>query len=1222
MSRLPIGLAGLVAGLVAVLALDGPLSPLAAQQPKQPEKKQPEKKPATPEKKPATPEKKPATPEKKPETPEPVPPDEPVVLTAGLPSPLELVRGLREQGMSDLALEYLKDLEARPNLPAADKAALPLERAKCQLEAADEESDESARAGLIAEAKQGFDAFLKANASHPRAAEASVSLARLVSMEARSQLMKSRRAENKETEKAEAQKARPLFEEAAKRFGDGASAIAAQIGRTADPVAKKGLEREQYDAELARGINQFQLAETYNYPGASAAEKKERDGVLTKAKDIFEGLGKGRLNTKTAWVGRAWMAECEFERDRRKDAEDENERILKATTPAAADGKRMVQFFQLRRAVLDTLGDKEPTLAKFQAVEKQCRDWLRAPGYDSARKPTPEGTSVRYFLAVILQTEARGSMVPPKGSTAIPAPGPAARKQLEEAERIYRALSQSDNEYTDRSVRRRMQVVRLMIGDVERPPAAYTAFDFCQMAAMVQMGKMADLDSVLDRAEDDPDSVKASAIAAGGLGVAALSDRPGLMHQQRAKVIALLERARELATDRDPPADVADVLSRLVYFYQISGQPYHAAVLGEHMARRGGVKAAYAGSLAVNGYASATSQIKSAEPEKVGDARKVDRERAVGLAKFLDAKYPGDPYTDRARHRLAGLFYEDGKLVDAYDILTKIRPGYSSLSDARLFEGVVANQLLAASKDSPLPDARKPEVYRRAVADLEQLSKPVAGAAVPEVRTYVSARYRVALLYLLQKRVDPEAEKGIPGFPRSRQVAEELLGQVQGFENLKQKGEGKGGLSLDGLEMHLLAEDVRTRAVFLMAKERFDAGDFDRAIETAAPVLGEMSEKGPYFNDEIKGWQAAEGDGGDAAHKGRVASLAAGVDKYRRDLIVLAMRTRVQQGQADKAADSLDLLKKFGGSLEANASVLQQLAAEIAGQIASLRKAGKKAEADNLTAGFTKIVDKVAAEPKIPPGVQLFIGQSLTVVDQAPKAVEILKKIPKPDPAWMTAPADKLDQAQRQAVAYYRVGTLELVRAHYHAKQFKEAEDLINGVIGTQEKPGWGYSSLDFRKEKAFLHEAKGASETDPKKATAEWGLALKQWTSLFQLAQSRTAKPPTVKRQTDEGEKEVVDEGRLLELKNMAWDVYLDHQRCYVRANQQLQKAAPDKLQKTMDQVAKNFIDFENRSGPEIKDKVRDRYAELLDEVPQLKKTYQAAGGKLFLHREGAGGT
>src|SRR5262249_26704207 len=160
--------------------------------------------------------------------------------------------------------------------------------------------------------------------------------------------------------------------------------IAAQIKKTTDPVAKRNLEREQFEAELARGINQFELAETYVKP--NTAEVKERDAALVAAEGIFQALGKGRLNTKTAWVGRAWMGECEFGRGRPKEGGEEFDRILKATTAAADDGKRMVRFFQLRRTFLGALGD-QINLAQLREAEKLARAWLATSGYDSRGKP-------------------------------------------------------------------------------------------------------------------------------------------------------------------------------------------------------------------------------------------------------------------------------------------------------------------------------------------------------------------------------------------------------------------------------------------------------------------------------------------------------------------------------------------------------------------------------------------------------------------------------------------------------------------------------------------------------------------------------------------------------------------------------------------------------------------------------------------------------------------
>src|SRR5215213_5008677 len=119
----------------------------------------------------------------------PAPAQPPADLPPGLPSPLELVRALREQGSADLAIDYLTDLEKNPprSLPPEERQVIPLERAKCLLEAVDDEADEAARADRIAEAKGAFDAFRKANPSHPRAAEASLALARLTALEARTE---------------------------------------------------------------------------------------------------------------------------------------------------------------------------------------------------------------------------------------------------------------------------------------------------------------------------------------------------------------------------------------------------------------------------------------------------------------------------------------------------------------------------------------------------------------------------------------------------------------------------------------------------------------------------------------------------------------------------------------------------------------------------------------------------------------------------------------------------------------------------------------------------------------------------------------------------------------------------------------------------------------------------------------------------------------------------
>src|SRR5262249_35847020 len=156
-----------------------------------------------------------------------------------------------------------------------------------------------------------------------------------------------------------------------------------------------------------------------------------------------------------------------------------------------------------------------------------------------------------------------------------------------------------------------------------------------------------------------------------------------------------------------------DVLVRLIYFYQVTDQPFQAAILGEHIARTmkiPGGKPALAGVMGLNGYATAAAGMTAGPAQE--EARKADRDRAIRLGKYLDEKFAGDPAPDRPRHRLAGLLMEEGKPVEAYDMLLKVRAGYDGINGARLLQGAVAYQLLTLP-DSPLADDRKKTVFRK-----------------------------------------------------------------------------------------------------------------------------------------------------------------------------------------------------------------------------------------------------------------------------------------------------------------------------------------------------------------------------------------------------------------------------------------------------------------------------------------------------------------------------
>ena len=139
------------------------------------------------------------------------------------------------------------------------------------------------------------------------------------------------------------------------------------------------------------------------------------------------------------------------------------------------------------------------------------------------------------------------------------------------------------------------------------------------------------------------------------------------------------------------------------------------------------------------------------------------------------------------------------------------------------------------------------------------------------------------------------------------------------------------------------------------------------------------------------------------------------------------------------------------------------------------------------------------------------------------------------------------------------------------------------------------------------MFEDKGAAAPDARAANAEWGRALKEWTTLFGIQRYRLSNPP-----------KDVDPDKMKQFRNSFADAYFDVQRCLVKANLQIFKGQPpEKLQKTFDSVGKGFADMEKQIPAGDWDPVvQNQYADFLKEVPQLLPPYKAAGGKAFLEK------
>ena len=198
------------------------------------------------------------------------------------------------------------------------------------------------------------------------------------------------------------------------------------------------------------------------------------------------------------------------------------------------------------------------------------------------------------------------------------------------------------------------------------------------------------------------------------------------------------------------------------------------------------------------------------EDSRSAPAREADRERAIAVARFLDEKYPNDNATDAARHQLASLLTEDKRSSRRSTRCSKVRPAYAQITNVRLLEGYLATQLVAReARRWKLPTRRRPRCSAGRSPTWRRRAKPVSVALEAEVRGYISARCRLAMLMFAQGRVDPAAEKANPGYNQA--LTDRRRGARPPSRPSTAWSRTEGGAkkpNLDGLEMMMLAQDV------------------------------------------------------------------------------------------------------------------------------------------------------------------------------------------------------------------------------------------------------------------------------------------------------------------------------------------------------------------------------------------------------------------------------
>ncbi len=1112
-------------------------------------------------------------------------------VTADAPDPFDLVQGLRENGMADLALEYLDELSQNPT--AATKVIIPLEKAKTNLLLAQQETDESVRDAAIALAKTDFGLFLLDHPKHPRAAEASLALARVLSLQAKTALNRAARIdvpigadgrpnEGKLKEKKAAFAAiRPLFKDATKLYGDAAKQIKAIIDNPmTEAFRRKTLTREALLAELDRGINQFNLSETYIQ--AEGNEGLERAKALDAAQLIFADLGKQDPSNPICWTARAWVGACDYEKQaygKAKEAFASLRADASRNPSAGADGVRMVEFFEAQN---DYLGGRTGDLSAVKSARVKTKSWLDKDKYKP--RMTPERLSMTYYYAILTQREAegdQGNVYNKKASE----PGPRklisvssnSRFLLQDAAREYKRLLDFDNDYTDRATRQRMRAIRYIVGEAGKPAAQYTNFDECFMAAQV---RLANMDEVLDGIEDEeggdkkPDPKKP-----------APKPNPLTPEQQKgqatAEVIALFERARDLISPATPAKDAAEAKLWLAVAYRRCGQPQAGAIAAEDVAltSRGSV-AAKAGLWAIDCYRESRSQIEASDT----DARLVDRNRAISLGLVIDKAAGTDSATDAVRTRLGEIYLEEKQYKDAFDILSKVSSGFGAAAVARTLQGRAAFLIyIAKEKESALSQNEKDSILNRARLAAEGVPEPTNP---DNLRSFFTMRNVLAQLYLIQ---------GGTSLAKAEDIAKQTVARAAAAPLLE--GDKKAA--------RFAAEEVRLRAIYAQAVPLFKEKKYKELADKMQKTLLDMKALGPAAK-EVEAYRGKEADKADG-DTGSAVVAADSLDRYRRDVIVLALQSRIREGAFDQATELFKLLEELGGSIEATTDALARLVTQVRPQIDELKKQMKGEEAQKLMDVVGKLLTDQAAKEKLTARARAFLGRALRDLGLYEKALEVVEQVPVVDDETLRLPISGLDAEKRDAVIAYQIAQIEKARAYRMAKQFDKADEILTAALGADGKSGWA-KSLEFRKERVYVIEDRateapaGAPKLELwKKATGAWTDVVRPYIG-FVRAPIKAGEDVARARQDREKMYPVI------------LDLFVEEKRCYAKANSQLLAANPAKVADALNNLGKQIAQLEKGYEKGLTTEVRERYAELLEEYPPMKEGYKQSGGTAFL--------
>jgi hypothetical protein len=575
---------------------------------------------------------------------------------------LDLVKGLRDRGYHDLALEYLEKLQALPTLNGEIKAALPLELARSRAEVAGQLPMGAERDQLLQRSRNDLAGYLKTTPPAAQAHEAELALANAIAEQARGLAFAAGRA-GSESE-PQPPKAKELLGLALARFDEADKVYATVQKKLEDeagikPAPEKAPGKTPPTPPRAPPLYLqilFQRAQTrYDKSRVPGAGVRVEGLANDDARQLADKLAAYRIHSPLGWQGYALFARTLEGADDAR-ATTISRQIESATVAMAAPAQRQVRYYALARA--DASSDiTAPSPARNQ-LRSQAERWLQLYGATSGS--ARDAQHVRYILIRLLAKEIEE--VPENRRHA-----PEVQTRLERALTLIDAMDNGRAEHQEALERMKYSLLKLS-GRAGGPIDTLKSFDEALLRTSLEFYQLQAAEEKVKNVGDSP--IKAS-----------LQEQ---FTKQNEVTLAAARKALALMPTSAPERNRIRVLNMLQIALRRANDGARAAIICEYIAvtaRQPDIaQAAAAEALRLYQYLSRANGI--ADP--------VAAERMMTMARLLDQRFPNSPQANEGRAILGRDLIARRQFDAAIASLSKIPKSEPSYATARYYAGLAA----------------------------------------------------------------------------------------------------------------------------------------------------------------------------------------------------------------------------------------------------------------------------------------------------------------------------------------------------------------------------------------------------------------------------------------------------------------------------------------------------------------------------------------------------